>query len=146
MSSPANAAATCKCGFCIMTITNPTEAQPPGYCHCNSCRKSHGSPFSLYSQVARTNFQVTGPTTEYHSYKGDWNTYRVRCTDCGSPLYVHLGDKDVFVVMSHFYKDGKLVEGFKPPAHHIWYDLRIVDVKDGLIKKQGWSEPMDQAL
>ncbi|ORY30728.1 hypothetical protein BCR33DRAFT_724259, partial [Rhizoclosmatium globosum] len=62
--------ATCKCGSCTITVPNPTEAIEPGYCHCNS---------------ARQNYIVTGPTTEYHSYKGDWNTYRVRCTDCGTP-------------------------------------------------------------
>ena len=79
--------ASCLCG--AVTIDCGSPAGPGGYCHCEDCRKSTGSAFSVNIPFEAEGFRViSGEVRSYTKIADSGNELtRHSCATCGSPLF-----------------------------------------------------------
>lgn len=78
----------CLCGAVQFEYHGPLG--PITLCHCQQCRRAHGSAFSASAPAQAVGFRFTHGSdcvTEYESRPGK---YRAFCRACGSPLYSRL--------------------------------------------------------
>jgi hypothetical protein len=69
--------ATCNCGSVrIIAVGPPVRV---GLCHCTTCRKESGAPFTAYAIWTADSVTVEGNTA-------NWNA-RHFCPSCGSPVF-----------------------------------------------------------
>lgn len=54
------------------------------HCHCETCRKAHGSAFSSVAAVADADFRLAGELKSYESSPGK---LRYFCGNCGTQIY-----------------------------------------------------------
>lgn len=82
---------SCLCGSARYDITG--EISDIVHCHCETCRKAHGSAFSSVAMVPLENFSIKHdePLGSYESSPGKTRYF---CSKCGTQLYAHRGDKD----------------------------------------------------
>ncbi len=75
---------SCLCG----AIRYETQATvgPLGHCHCQWCRKAHGSAFSSILPVARSGFRWVSGEDRLSSYESSPGKHRWFCSHCGSQL------------------------------------------------------------
>lgn len=74
----------CLCG----SVTYSIDKLEPnmGNCHCNMCRKFHGSAFATYAQAKSENFHWLSGKYSIKNYIGKNGTVRKFCCECGSSL------------------------------------------------------------
>lgn len=76
----------CLCGNVSFAIK--ANLKQAIYCHCQFCRKSHGSPYISVLVVLPNNFTVLSGESELKRYPEDESrTGRFVCNNCGSHLY-----------------------------------------------------------
>ncbi|EPJ50743.1 MAG: hypothetical protein OFPI_19490 [Osedax symbiont Rs2] len=75
---------SCLCGKVMYQISG--EVGDIIHCHCQSCRKAHGSAFSSVAMVSDNDFHLSSetPLSEYESSPGK---YRCFCSHCGTQIY-----------------------------------------------------------
>ena len=56
------------------------------HCHCESCRKAHGSAFSSIAAVPREAFRWTRGETGLKAFESSPGKLRWFCTECGSQI------------------------------------------------------------
>lgn len=56
------------------------------HCHCNTCRKAHGSAFSSVAAVQTCAFTLLGEDN-LNAYESSVGKYRYFCSNCGSQVY-----------------------------------------------------------
>ncbi|WP_404295104.1 GFA family protein (plasmid) [Microvirga sp. RSM25] len=78
---------TCLCGAVSISCGKPLS--PGAYCHCEDCRKSTGSAFSVAIPFEAAEFRVlSGETRSFTKVADSGNEIRRHfCSSCGSPLY-----------------------------------------------------------
>jgi hypothetical protein len=59
---------------------------PIVHCHCESCRKAHGSAFSSLAPVPRDRFRWTQGAALVSSFESSPGKFRRFCSRCGSQL------------------------------------------------------------
>lgn len=76
---------TCDCGAIHYSITGPVRLIVN--CHCHSCRKRNGSPYSTYCVVAQNDFNIQQGQDSLATYQNTEGGKKHFCRQCGSPLY-----------------------------------------------------------
>ncbi|KAF8167555.1 Mss4-like protein [Crassisporium funariophilum] len=123
------------------------------YCHCTLCQRLNAAAFILTIHFASRNFIWTHP--EPHGDALDsysvpikpWKT-RWRCKNCGCTVasFNSKANKwSVWGAQLERGEDGKIIgwDTVKPTAH-IFYDTRMVDVKDDLGKWAGYEDKSER--
>ena len=98
-------------------------------CHCQSCRRTAGSPAVAWVTFPLGSFRFTrGSPTELRSSPSVVRTF---CAACGTPLTYRHDDYADAIDITTCSLDGP--ERY-PPTHHSWlsHDLRWVKFGDGL--------------
>ena len=72
----------CLCGHVAFEVRGPVLWC--GHCHCDSCRRATGSPFTTWFGVKRDDCRFTG--AEPGVYRSSPGVRRGYCTNCGSPM------------------------------------------------------------
>ena len=115
-------------GGCLCGAVRYESDEAPlggGYCHCKSCQKSTGGPFSVMAGFAPTKFRyISQEPTWYQSSK---HVERSFCPSCGSSIGYRRDDREIVVVLV-----GTLdhPEAFEPKAHFFtntklpWVDIQ----------------------
>jgi hypothetical protein len=146
---------TCHCGKVSVTVTGSPRAC--SICHCSVCRSLTGAPFSIQSLHARQNMECNTPESDLWAVSTSKQVTRLRCKECGSPVYGSLGNgKMVAVPRSILFRKGKELEETREdgdvdaqrahaatfaPTHHMYYADRTIDINDELPKYVGTSTP-----
>ncbi len=86
---------SCLCGRVVYRATKLVG--PLVYCHCRSCRKSSGTAFGANISVPVDCFQVVSGLAELRQFESAPGKIRHFCGNCGSPVFVTVGDRPRFV-------------------------------------------------
>ncbi|TFL03361.1 hypothetical protein BDV98DRAFT_564089 [Pterulicium gracile] len=149
----------CRCKALSGTVTTTPTFGAGTYCHCTRCQRRFGAPFSSFAIFANSSVKwdnatknIPGTDTlvpEAFKVTPDWDAVTdaaatspngvVDCTRCGGRIAFFLGTTDGICLMSGaFERDGEAgkIKGWEVirPAFHIFYESRVVDMKDGLQK------------
>ncbi len=120
----------CLCG----KIKYQIDAIEPkmGHCHCNMCRKFHGSAFATYGEAWRENFRWIEGEDQLSSYRANNGTVRQFCRNCGSSLtFAPKNDDGKLVEFAMGTLDSEIEQR---PDVHIFTDYRAgwYDISDSL--------------
>jgi len=86
---------SCLCGKVHYEITgNISEII---HCHCQTCRKAHGSAFSSVAAVKDTNFTLHG-AQQLNSFESSKGKKRFFCSNCGTQVYAKRDNKDHIIL------------------------------------------------
>lgn len=106
---------TCHCGAVEFEIAG--EIRGFQHCHCDTCRRIHGTVYGSSAVTDRSAFRITqgaGAITEYESSPGKKRCF---CSRCGSPIYAYRDAEPRWVVLRMGTVDGD--PGVRP-TRHIW--------------------------
>ena len=126
----------CLCG----AIKYQVDAIEPkmGHCHCNMCRKFHGSAFATLGEAKSENFQWLAGDSLLKSFVAKNGTTRQFCSNCGSSMTFADANADGSIVeFALGTLDSEIVER---PDVHIYADYKAnwFDINDDLPKyKEG---------
>lgn len=118
---------SCLCGSLAYEADGaPT---PIVHCHCQTCRKTHGSAFSSVAAIPKDGFRWTKGLDQRRRYESSPGKMRYFCGDCGSHIVAERIDADVMLLRMG------CIDGDFPtrPAAHIWRS----DASD-------WFDPKDE--
>ena len=114
---------SCLCGS--VTYEVDQFAAPIVHCHCQKCRKAHGSAFSTTGPALREHFRwLTGEELLSH-FESSPGKRRHFCSKCGSHLIAEWPEKPAVIIRMGCLDDDP---GKKPKAHiwrsegACWYD------------------------
>ncbi len=125
----------CLCGAVSFVYEGPEIWR--GHCHCESCRRNTGSPFTTFFGVPKAAFRYDGKAPKvYHSSVGVRRSF---CADCGTPIAY---ENDAFPDEMHFYAAGLEDSSKFQPEFHVHYAERVpwVALSDSLPKHAHSSE------
>ncbi len=88
----------CLCGAVRYTVSGPLGAAE--YCHCNMCRKAHGSAFSVNVLVSATDFNLQSGQDFIGEYASSPNRRKCFCKRCGSQLFIRRTNKPEHLVIA----------------------------------------------
>ena len=114
--------AACLCGAVRISCGKPVG--PGAYCHCEDCRKSTGSAFSVAVPFEVFEFRVLSGEIGSFTKTADSGNELTRhfCPNCGSPLYGSSPKHpDRVYVKAGILDDPSLVR----PAHQSWCQSRV---------------------
>ncbi|MEE9380101.1 MAG: GFA family protein [Hyphomonadaceae bacterium] len=105
---------SCLCGSVAYQADGPIS--PIVHCHCETCRKTHGSAFSSVATVPKAGFKWTQGEATLSSYESSQGKTRYFCSNCGSHIVAEREDADIMLLRMG------CVEGDPGtrPAAHIW--------------------------
>lgn len=110
------------------------------HCHCNTCRKAHGSAFSSVAAVQISDFEFTSGEDLIKCYNSSPDKVRCFCSNCGSHIYAHRDGQKHFILRLGTLDDDPIVK----PVNHIWlsqkapwYDL---ETDCNLPKYEEWAD------
>ncbi|WP_428033634.1 GFA family protein [Amphritea sp.] len=75
---------SCLCGKVKYEISGQPGAIV--HCHCQTCRKAHGSAFSSVAAVQDSNFHLQGGAL-LKSFESSPGKHRFFCSECGTQVY-----------------------------------------------------------
>lgn len=75
---------SCLCGKVKYSISG--KIGDVVHCHCETCRKAHGSAFSSVASVDDSNFKLVGQSS-LNSFESSPGKRRYFCSFCGSQIY-----------------------------------------------------------
>ena len=137
------AQASCQCQrIKFGVLGNPLDSK---YCHCRICQRMHGAPFqwAVIFRKEDVRFLSGQEHLEFFSHEHNLPGYRLpckmRCRDCGSIL-ADEGERTFIAMMPVFnwgYPAHEHIPAAFLPSCHIFYAMRLMDIKDALPK---WSE------
>ncbi|MFP6743681.1 MAG: GFA family protein [Alphaproteobacteria bacterium] len=108
------------------------------FCHCESCRRSVGTPVMTWARFARDAVTIT--QGEPVAYESSPSVIRTFCVNCGTSLT--LGDErftsEIYVATAAF-DDPGATEAIAPEVH-IWRSERLpwVETTDNLPRYRGF--------
>ena len=115
----------CVCGAVRFEVAG--ELSPPVACHCQYCRRAHGSVFSLGSLARSADFRVTAGEDRLRVWESPRGGQRLFCGDCGTRIANRDPDYPKAIVVIVGALDEELERG---PAMHInleskapWYEI-----------------------
>lgn len=85
MSMTEKLSGACHCGAVRYDISGPVRAVVN--CHCDSCRKRSGAPYSTYCVVAQEDLEIVQGQESLATYRVAEGSEKRFCAKCGSPLY-----------------------------------------------------------
>jgi hypothetical protein len=104
-------------------------AGPIIHCHCQTCRKAHGTAFSSFSPVPRENFRWTKGEEWLSGYESSSGKLRRFCSKCGSHILAERVGKPI-VMLRLGCLDTAITDR---PKAHIWRSDAAT-----------WFDPADQ--
>uniref|UniRef100_A0A6U2BWE6 CENP-V/GFA domain-containing protein n=1 Tax=Hemiselmis andersenii TaxID=464988 RepID=A0A6U2BWE6_HEMAN len=135
----------CACGACKVLV----DAETPKFsvcCHCTVCRRATGAPYTHFVGFQPDQVKVeSGDITKWESSPGCVRNF---CKVCGSGVFNEctvpgMEFRDIPAGTLYGNTDAEV-----PPAkNHIFYGNRVLDVKDGNKKWEGFpyaSEEMPE--
>ena len=127
--------AKCTCGAIETSMQGTPKVR--GGCHCEDCRELLNIPFHAVNAWENQYVSITKGQDQIEEYKHPrLNMKKFFCKSCGEVIFNSNG-MDWRVFSQHFIAksyDGKLPDELKPKGH-FFYARRIVDVEDGLPKR-----------
>jgi hypothetical protein len=75
----------CLCGSVRYEVD--AELSPIIHCHCETCRRTHGSAFSSVAAVPREKFRWTEGEEMLSAFESSPGKFRRFCSNCGSHLF-----------------------------------------------------------
>lgn len=103
----------CYCGVIRFSLDYPLDFV--SHCHCESCRKSHGSGFVTWTGVDKDKFRFTKGEGQLKRYKSSDRVTWGLCSECGTSFY-YVADSSphkVYITVANL--NGPL--GREPDAH-----------------------------
>jgi len=105
---------SCLCG--AVAYQADAEITRIVHCHCQTCRKTHGTAFSSVGAVPRTSFRFTRGAEQLGGIESSPGKFRRFCSRCGSHLMAERGAQPVVLL-----RLGCLDADIKGvPQVHIW--------------------------
>ncbi len=105
---------SCLCGK--VAYEADTDPQPMAHCHCQTCRKTHGSAFSSVMAVPRESFRLVRGEDLLRAFESSPGKFRRFCSACGSHIMAERTGEPV-VLLRLGCLDTKIDE---EPKVHIW--------------------------
>lgn len=118
---------SCLCGAVSYEVD--AKAGPIVHCHCQTCRKAHGSAFSSLAAVPRQSFRWTKGEELLSAYESSPGKVRRFCSRCGSQVFAERVDRPT-VLLRLGCLDTPITDR---PKLHIWRS-------DGA----SWYDPSDE--
>jgi hypothetical protein len=111
--------ASCLCGHVAYEIDGPiTNGR---FCHCTSCRKFSGAPYSAWGLVQTSQFRSASTDAQLTRYDSG-NGLRVSCSACGSPVWYEPKGLPQYLGIPL----GIIDSGDVPtPAMHVWVKSKV---------------------
>jgi hypothetical protein len=109
------------------------------HCHCQKCRKAHGSAFSTTGPVLREHFRWTRGMELLKDYESSPGKKRHFCTACGSHLMAEWVDGPAVIIRLGCLDDDPIAR----PTMHIWRSEAAVwyDPQTSLPQRQHGRPP-----
>lgn len=107
------------------------------HCHCETCRKAHGSAFSSVAAVSEIDFEVTG-SSSLRSYESSKGKMRYFCSNCGTQIYAKRdGQSHIILRLGSLDTDPASKE-----VNHIWVSQKAswYDINSSLPQYQAFEE------
>lgn len=112
-------------------------------CHCRVCQVLHGAPVQWAAIFHKRDVRLTSGVEHLHFYNSTLDRRervlpcKVSCVLCGTPI----ADEGrnmwlAFPTLFDFGMPRRVPEAFQPSCH-IFYEMRVMDVQDGLPKWSG---------
>ena len=101
----------CACGKVRFEASG--EPYRVGVCHCLTCRKAHGAPFTFYAVFPTEAVTVAGDVIEFASSE---HARRYSCASCGAPVYSTWGRDDEFYLYPGSFDE----TGLFAPTYELW--------------------------
>ena len=119
----------CLCGAVTYEYEGPENWR--GHCHCESCRRSTGSPFTSFLGVPRAAARFTGRAPAVH--RSSPGVERLFCATCGGPLAYR---SERWPDEIHFYAASLEQPGRYVPQFHVNWAERLpwIELADDLPK------------
>jgi hypothetical protein len=129
---------TCSCGKISLVVPSGTTIEVSGYCHCSSCRKMTACPFQSEFAVPFDQLSKTFPIEVNDDIGLTQITKdgpkRFFCKHCSTYLYCTLENINMLSVNHAPFNAFQEI----PPTYHWNYAERVISVRDGLIKYEGF--------
>ncbi|MEQ8652494.1 MAG: GFA family protein [Kiloniellales bacterium] len=128
----------CLCGAVSFEYEGPENWR--GHCHCESCRRNTGSPFTTFFGVPISAFRYSGQAPQV--YRSSFGVRRSFCGRCGTPIAYQSDDYPEEI---HFYA-AALEDSYNfQPDFHVHYaeKVRWVELSDSLPKYLHGSDGED---
>lgn len=106
---------SCHCGAVRFEVAG--EIYGFKHCHCQSCRKIHGTAFGSSARTAASGFRVVAGAEQVRRYESSPGKYRCFCATCGSHLFAVYDADPSFVSLRVGVLDDP---GALQPKAHIW--------------------------
>ena len=127
---------TCFCKAVTVAVDLAAKPMASSICHCRSCRSLTGAPMLANVIFAKSAVQLESSTgvgaPELHEQQTSKHVKRLRCASCYGPVMATMNTNRSVVPLSLFARE-QVPESWRTQAH-IWYDSRVMDVRDGLPK------------
>lgn len=104
---------SCLCGAVTYEISG--KVGDIVHCHCQTCRKAHGSAFSSVASVQDSDFKLSG-AENLKSYESSAGKHRYFCSHCGTQVYAKR-DNTSHIILRLGSLDSKIDSVEK---EHIW--------------------------
>jgi hypothetical protein len=117
---------SCLCGSVGYEVDAP--AGPIVHCHCQTCRKTHGSAFSSVTNVPRERFRFVKGEELLNAFESSPGKFRKFCSRCGSHIVAERANQPT-VLLRLGCLDTPIDD--KPRAHiwrsdaASWYDPKL---------------------
>ncbi len=134
---------SCLCGAIHYQVEAPVSWC--AHCHCNMCRKAHGSAFVTWFGVAKKNFKLLAGSTLIRWYRSSPRARRGFCNFCGSTVFFEaLSAPDEMQITVASAKDGH----FLNPQGHVFWDEHVqwVALHDTLPRLNSAPQPTESEL
>lgn len=116
----------CHCGTVRYRISGPIIRFT--HCHCDDCRKMHGTAYGSSLIVKSGDFAVTAGAEHVTAYESTKGKFRCFCKHCGAHLYARMDYQPDIVIVRVGTVDGD--PGVRPQMHiwvkakAPWYEIR----------------------
>jgi hypothetical protein len=115
----------CYCGAIRYELSKPVETVVN--CHCRSCRRANGGPFSAIAAVETSNFSLISGEERVREFRSASGS-RFFCGDCGGRLFTRGASDDTWTNLLISTLDE---EPHSPPILHLnveskapWYEIQ----------------------
>ena len=119
-------AGSCLCGAVVYQADAPVTRIV--HCHCQTCRKTHGTAFSSVAAVSRDKFRFTRGVEHLGAIESSPGKFRRFCSKCGSHLMAERTNQPVMLLrlgcLDSEIKDIPQVHIWRSDAAS-WYDPKV---------------------
>jgi hypothetical protein len=88
--------ASCLCGSVAYEVDAPVG--PIVHCHCETCRKAHGSAFSSVTSVPRERFRWIRGEDLLSTFESSPGKFRRFCSRCGSQIVADRANQPTIIL------------------------------------------------